>query len=105
MKLFKLPEKKFRVRVIYYGGWINRWNVQYTYYRFIPIWNTINKYYESTNDWSDKIFMLSKNAEEFAYKLNSIEDVYKYYQEAEKEEIEYNRKQKELYPYKVKYIK
>ena len=101
MKLFKLPEKKFRVRVVYNSGyWRGRWNVQYAYYRWIPVWNTINTY--GFFGWQDKWFITTKGVEDFANNLNSIEDVNCFHQQ---ELDKHNKYLKENYPYKVKYIK
>lgn len=109
MKLFKLPKKKFRVRIKYYaGGWTNRWYIEYAYYRFIPFWNTIYEFniFEGVGKWRDKYFFFKSDAEEFANNLNSIDDIYKHYQKSEERVTEHEKhlvKQSEYY--KTKYIK
>lgn len=100
--MFKLPEKKFKVRIVYNeGSRHGRWNVEYACYRWIPNWNTINTY--GFHGWSDQWFLSSKEAEEFANELNTIEDINNFHQKEFDKHSEYLAEREELR--KTKYIK
>jgi hypothetical protein len=95
MRIFR---KKFKVRVVYFGD--NYYVIQYAYYRFIPIYSNIEKYVTMFKSWNS-VLLPCKDAEEFAEKFNSIEDIKKYYKKYYLEESSVNKSQK-IYLEKVK---
>lgn len=102
MNIFKLPKKKFKLRLIYNRGYGHgRWNVEYAYYRWIPNWDTIDEY--DSFGRSDKWFSSSESAESFAIKLNSIEDVDNFNQQQLDRYFEYLAEKAEHY--KTRYVK
>ena len=104
-------EKKFRVRISYFGR--DNYTVDYAHYRFIPWYSSICFWFDAcgvNSDlecWSTKLFKINE-AEEFADNLKSIEDVYAYYRKEDIEQTEFYKKknefQKNNIPYKSKQI-
>ena len=103
-------EKKFRVRISHYAE--NKYAVQYSNYRFIPIYNSMLFWFDlgftgNCECWSLGLFEI-KEAEEFASTLKSIEDVNEYYRKENIKRTEFYKKknefQKNNIPYKSKQI-
>lgn len=105
-----LFDKKFKVRVRLLAQ--DRYMVQYTHYRFIPIWHSLCFWFEQTltggtQCWSTELFSYQE-AEDLAKKLKSIEDVRKWYEKDEAKEKDFYKRRKEYYaknvPYDTKYF-
>lgn len=76
-----LVDKKFRVRVRHYADC--KYVVEYAHYRFIPIWHTLNFWFDMGHPggvecWSTDMWDVEE-AERIATRLKSIDDVYEYY--------------------------
>lgn len=111
-------KKKFKVRVRLFswalrsmGYPIDDYEVQYAYYRFIPVYHTLCFWFDqgvtSKGCWSPSLFKY-KEAEALASSLKSIEDVAKYYEPFEAEEKAFKKMQSEHFakntPYATKYF-
>jgi hypothetical protein len=105
MKIFN---KKFKVRVNYFAE--GRYQVQYAYYRLIPIWHTLCFWFEQTltggtECWTDRLMSIDE-AEITAKRLKSIDDVREWYKPYEERmKIFYERKAeyyKKAVPYRTK---
>jgi len=106
-----LPEKKFKVRVNYWGR--GKYTVEWCNYRFIPIWHELCFWFEqtltgNTECWTVSLFSWD-NAEKVASKLKSINDVRKYYKADEDKEKAFKIAKEKYYeenvPYSKKYFK
>lgn len=107
MKIFN---KKFKVKVVHFNE--DYYIIKYAYYRFIPIYHTLNYWFELTltsnlEEWTCMIFKVDK-AEEVARKMKSIEDVKEWYEPYKNEEKDFYKRKKDFYnnnvPYKVKHF-
>lgn len=103
-------EKKLKVRISHFGR--DYYTVDYTYYRFIPWYNSIMYWFDQgptggTEGWSTDLFKL-KDAETFASSLKSIEDVNEYYRKEHIKRSEFYKRKNDYYntnvPYKSKQI-
>jgi len=97
MKIFN---KKFKVRVSYFGR--GRYQVQYANYRLIPIWHTLCFWFKQTltsetECWSYMLMDIDE-AERTAKSLKSIEDVKEWYKP-------YEERRKIFYEQKAEYYK
>ena len=86
-----LFDKKFRTRVRFYLDC--KYVVEYAYYRFIPIWISLNFWFDQghpggTECWSINLFDVEE-AESIALSLKKIEDVTEYYKPFKEEEKEW----------------
>lgn len=102
MKLF---EKKFKVKVTYFGS--GKYQVKYAHYRFIPIYHALCFWFEQTltggtECWSTELFGIEE-AERVAKTLKSIEDVKQWYKPHEKKEQIFYTRQAEYYKKNVPY--
>jgi hypothetical protein len=102
MKLF---DKKFKVKVSYFGS--GYYQVKYAYYRFIPIYYALCFWFEQTltggtECWSTKLFKIEK-AERVAKSLKGIEDVREWYKPYEEKERTFYKRQAEYYKKNVPY--
>lgn len=104
----KLIDKKFKVRVRHFRSC--RYIVEYSYYRFIPIWKPLLFWFDQGHPggcecWSKNMWDV-KEAEKIASKLKTIDDIAEYYKPWEKQENEWRKNQKkyleEKAPYTVK---
>jgi hypothetical protein len=98
-------EKKFRVRISHFAE--DKYTVDYTYYRFIPIYKSINFWFDcgmrgNLESWSTDLFEI-KEAEEFAANLKSIEDVNEYYRKENIKRTEFYKKKNEFQKYNIPY--
>lgn len=103
--------KNFKVRVAYFAEC--RYTVEWACYRFIPIWHTINIWYDfgftsGLEGFSPKLFYI-QDAEIFALRLNSIDDIDRYYKHQRELKSLFLANKREYYrnnaPYKSKIIK
>lgn len=102
MKLF---DKKFKVKVTYFGS--GKYEVNYAHYRFIPIYYTLCFWFEQTltggtECWSGRLMNI-KEAERVAKSLKSIEDVREWYKPYEEKERTFYKRKTEYYKKNVPY--
>ena len=91
-------DKKFRKRVCFFGQ--DYYIVQFAWYRIIPIWHTLNFWFEQsliggTECWSTKLYKYN-DAINTAKSLHSIEDINNYY-------VPYKNMEKMFYNAKKEY--
>lgn len=99
--------KKFKVRVKHYSK--HYYTVQFAYYYFIPIYNSLQFWFEQTltggtECWSTKLLDF-KSAEELAEKLKLIDDVKKWHEKDEAKAKDFYKRKKEYYAKNVPYDK
>lgn len=99
-----MKDKKFRVRLKHYSK--DKYCIQYTHYRWIPIWWNMIIYMEGIG-WHD-IHLTLPVAEEFASNFKTYNHVLALFSIQQKKESEYKRKMKEKkemeVPFKIKEV-
>jgi hypothetical protein len=108
--MIKIFSKKFKTRTFHFSS--GKYTVDYCYYRFIPIWYSLNFWFSQgypggTECWSTNLWDCEK-AERIASGLKSIDDVKLYYKPFEEEEKRWREEEKKYWiknvPYKTKII-
>lgn len=103
-------KKKFKVRIKHYAE--DRYKIQYSSYRFIPIYNSLLWWFEGSlksniECWTLRLPKLEE-AEKLAQSLKSIQDVESWYEKEKAKEKDFYKRKEEYYktniPYTTKYF-
>lgn len=92
---------KFKIRIKYHSDY--KYIIQYSHYWLFPFWwDTLTRWMDMFGNWNP-VLLDFEDAEKFAMKFKSIDDINAWYKRENGLERQWHEKQKEEYNQRVPY--